>query len=265
MCLAIVLFQTHPDWPLLVAANRDELLARPAVAMTVLSQAGPRIVGGRDLVAGGTWLAVNEHGLVAALTNRPGATRDGSKRSRGELPLALARHVRAEDAVAAFASAHRPADYNPAWLLVGDREALFYVDMTGADATVTRLAPGLHVLENHPYGAPSAKVDHVAAAMRGAEARRGDDVVPFLHGVLSDHTVPAGADLAGWRPAPTWAACVHAGAYGTRSAEIALVPPAGRPHIWVADGPSCVTPLVARNEMNGPSDAPDAGSSRGPT
>ena len=71
VCLLIALFQVVPGAPLIVAANRDELLARPAVTMTVLRPAGPRILGGRDELAGGTWLAVNEHGLVAGLTNRP--------------------------------------------------------------------------------------------------------------------------------------------------------------------------------------------------
>ena len=46
--------------------------------------------GGRDLMAGGTWLAVNDHGVVAGLTNKPAEEgRDPSKRSRGEIPLAL--------------------------------------------------------------------------------------------------------------------------------------------------------------------------------
>src|SRR5947207_1661505 len=93
VCLLIVLSRLRDDIPLVVAANRDELFERPAIPMTVLQDRGPRIVGGRDEKAGGTWLAVNEFGIVAGLTNRP--TLDGpdpSKRSRGELPLACAQH-----------------------------------------------------------------------------------------------------------------------------------------------------------------------------
>ncbi|MFO0751675.1 MAG: NRDE family protein, partial [Myxococcota bacterium] len=191
MCLAIVLHRAHPDWPLVVAANRDELLARPSVTMTVLQEAGPRIHGGKDLLAGGTWLATNEHGVVAALTNRPalaGPAQAGAKRSRGALPLALAQHATAAEAVRAFVAEHRPRDYNPAWLLCGDRDALFYLDMSGDGdaAPVTALGPGLHVLENAPYGAPSPKVDHVAAAMAGATSQRGEALVAFLAGVLGD-------------------------------------------------------------------------------
>src|SRR3954447_10307839 len=124
MCLLIMLVQTHGDFPLVVAGNRDELLERPAVAMSVLRDAGPRVLGGRDELAGGTWLAVNDVGVVAGLTNRP-ATKDPAKRSRGELPIALASHASAAAAVDALVAELRPSDYNPAWLLVGDRDALF--------------------------------------------------------------------------------------------------------------------------------------------
>jgi uncharacterized protein with NRDE domain len=241
MCLAIALAHVHPDYPLVLAANRDELHARPAVALEVLQADGPRIVGGRDLLAGGTWLATNRHGVVAALTNRPGAARQPGLRSRGELPLRLAQHTRADDAVAAFDV--RPGDYNPAWLLVGDRDALHYIDLTGAELATRRLGPGVHVLENQPLGAPSPKVDHVARAVADAPRHRGEALVPFLAAVLADHDVPAGAP-AGPRPPPTWAACVHAGPYGTRSAEIVLVAASGAPRIWSSDGPPCTTPLV---------------------
>ena len=70
MCLLVVLSRVIPGAPLVVAANRDEWLDRPALAMTSLSEA-PRIRGGRDQRAGGTWLATSESGLVAGLTNAP--------------------------------------------------------------------------------------------------------------------------------------------------------------------------------------------------
>lgn len=86
-----MLFGVDPDAPLVVAANRDERLDRPALAMTVLTEGDPRILGGRDEQAGGTWLAVNDRGVVAGLTNRPAPDgADPARRTRGELPLALA-------------------------------------------------------------------------------------------------------------------------------------------------------------------------------
>ena len=134
MCLLMVVSRLDPGVPLVVGANRDERLDRPATAVTVLRESAPRLLGGRDEEAGGTWLAVNEHGVVAGLTNRPSPEgRDPAKRTRGELPLALAAHRDAPSAAADFAARFSPDDYNPAWLLVGDRASLFAIDMTAAE------------------------------------------------------------------------------------------------------------------------------------
>lgn len=179
MCLLVVVHQVLPGVPLVVAANRDERVDRPAQAMAVLSARDPRVLGGRDEVAGGTWLAVNEHGVVAGLTNEPtGEPRDTSRRSRGELPVFLARHRDATRAVEALVASARPSHYNPCWLLVGDRHRLWSVDMTGLSAArdrpvATELGAGVHVLENRPLGAPSSKVDHVRALVAPALAEAG--------------------------------------------------------------------------------------------
>src|ERR1700752_3288225 len=111
------MFGMVPDAPLIVAANRDERLDRPAVPMTVLRERQPRILGGRDELAGGTWLAGHEHGVVAGLTNQPSlGGRDPSKRSRGELPLAFASYASAAEAVRAVPAGLDPARYNPCWM-----------------------------------------------------------------------------------------------------------------------------------------------------
>ena len=248
MCLLIVLAQMHPDIPLIVGANRDELLDRPAQPMTVLRAARPRVLGGRDDLAGGTWLAVNEAGVVAGLTNRPTkAPRDPSKRSRGELPVALACHESAAAAVEAFASSVRPSDYNPAWLLVGDRETLFAIDMTGDERPiVTPLPAGVHILENRPVGTSSPKVNHVRGLLTGVDGLPEAPMVGRLQSILSDHEVPAAlpadheADVDGV-PAQVRAACVHTERYGTRWSCVITVsfdrdhPPTVR----YADGPGC--------------------------
>src|SRR5947207_14524123 len=170
MCLLVVASRMDAATPLLVGANRDEQYDRPAVAISVLRPGPPRVLGGRDLQAGGTWLAVNEHGLVAALTN--GATpeaKDPTKRSRGELPLALSGFADAETAVEHFLHRYHPRDYNRAWLLVGDRQSLIYVDMTGDEEPTARpLPPGLHILGNGPLDTPYVKVSHVRTLVEAA-------------------------------------------------------------------------------------------------
>ena len=102
MCLLIVLHRVYKEAPLLLAANRDEFLARSADPMRVHRKENPRILGGRDEQAGGTWLAVNDRGLFAGLTNHPSSSRLPDKKSRGELPLALAHYKDAKQAVDEF-------------------------------------------------------------------------------------------------------------------------------------------------------------------
>jgi uncharacterized protein with NRDE domain len=265
VCLLIALSGVVPDAPLIVAANRDEFYRRPSVTMTTLRDADPRVLGGRDEVAGGTWLAVNEHGVVAGLTNQPApGGRDLTKRSRGELPLAFAVYSSAEEAVSRVCATLDPAAYNPCWLLVGDRDALFSVGLAGGShPEVERLAPGVHVLENLPIRAPSAKVARVTqlvarervaqAARDGRSAETGESASDALAEVLRDHE-PATELAAGENPArplASTAACVHGEEYGTRSALIVTVPAPqtpvtqtpGAPRLRVADGPPCQVPF----------------------
>lgn len=239
MCLLVVWYQAHPDAPLIVAANRDEWLARPASSMVVLRDSRPRIIGGRDLAAGGTWLATNEHGVVVGLTNRPRTLgHDTTRRSRGEIPVALAAHANAADASRA-ASELRPADYNGCWLLVGDRASLWYVDLTpaaGERARVVALGPGIHVLENVALDEPSEKATRARAAAGAMTSATGGGLPPRIFEMLRSHEMPNG---------PISARCVHGGPYGTRSSQVTIVPPAAsrRPTVYVADGPPCVAPF----------------------
>lgn len=241
MCLLVVLSRVVPEWPLIVAANRDEQYAREADPVGVLREE-PRTLGGRDRLAGGTWLALNEHCVVAALTNQP-MQRFPERRSRGEIPLMLTDAASAAEAVAAFTEVAQPAEFNPCWVLVGDRSALFYLDLTDAVEAV-ELGPGVHVLENRPLAEPSAKVDRVRALLGDVDA---------LRTILADHEItapPEGDDEWSHLVSLASACCVHSDAYGTRSSALIHVPrdPGAPPEMWASDGPSCTNPLepVAR-------------------
>ena len=261
VCLLVFAWQTEPGYPLVVAANRDERLDRPARSLVVLRPSRPRVLGGLDEIAGGTWLAVNDRGVVAGLTNRPApGGRDLTKRSRGELPLMAAERRSADEGVSQLLSAVRPGDYNPAWLLIGDRHVLYYVELAADQApTVRPLGPGIHVLENAALEDSSAKADRVRSLVSSARSEPGD-LWAALPRVLADHTqpeaaagpsvgdgtAPAGVDDPAPRRQATLAACVHTDDYGTRSAALVRVPedPAHLPEMLVADGPPCATPFV---------------------
>ncbi|MBL8251159.1 MAG: NRDE family protein, partial [Candidatus Competibacter sp.] len=68
MCLILIAYRYQPDYPLVVAANRDEFYERPTAALAAWDDA-PHVVAGRDLQAGGTWLGITRTGRFAALTN----------------------------------------------------------------------------------------------------------------------------------------------------------------------------------------------------
>src|SRR5580658_739270 len=115
MCTILLAWRCFPDTPIVLAANRDELIAR-ASAPPGLLHASPWVVGGRDLVAGGTWLAVARGGTICAVTNRhpdsgDPVPPDPSRRSRGEIPLDLLVDV-ADDDVPARLAVLGPGRYN---------------------------------------------------------------------------------------------------------------------------------------------------------
>jgi uncharacterized protein with NRDE domain len=90
MCFILALFQVRPDYPLIVAANREESRARPSLA-PFRWPGDPTVWAGKDGVAGGTWLGVNSVGMLAAITNRRSAVADLSLPSRGQLCLEIVR------------------------------------------------------------------------------------------------------------------------------------------------------------------------------
>jgi uncharacterized protein with NRDE domain len=243
VCLLIVASRVVEGTPLLIAANRDEFLNRPTSPFGTLSLGPPQVLGGRDQQSGGTWLTINGHGVFAGLTNQPlGENKDPTLRSRGELPLALAAHSTAQDAAADFVKRHDPLQYNGCWLLVGDRESLFFIDFTAAtELTAVRLPPGIHILENKALGVPSPKAEHVRQLLGPLEGPP-DAVLKGMIRVLSDHDVP--------EPTPdvpnTSANCIHLDGYGTRSSCVVRCGDDAEqpPQCWVADGPPCTSEWV---------------------
>ena len=245
VCTLAAFVGVFPSWPLVVAANRDELLARPATPPLLLRDASPRAVGGRDLTAGGTWLGVNDAGLVAGILNRRSSSLpDPAARSRGQLCLDLL-GVRGAEEAAARLEAEPAGHYNPFNLLVADRRgALVASQPPGQRPRVTRLEPGLHLLTNLDLNDPTCP--RIAASHRGFAAA-GDTfahdgdvelLVARLQTVLADHATALD-------PRGPGSLCVHMGAYGTRSSSVLLVPAgAAAVRYFHADGPPCRTRLA---------------------
>jgi uncharacterized protein with NRDE domain len=152
MCLLVVAHRTHPDLPLLLLANRDEYRARPAAPLAFW-QDEPAILGGRDLQAGGTWLAFGRDGRWAALTNvRDGEmTRPGSP-SRGELVANYLRDTSSPEQYADSLDAEAYLGFN---LLLGTARDVLYVSNR---APRSWLQPGVHGLSNAAIDTPWPKL-----------------------------------------------------------------------------------------------------------
>lgn len=236
MCTILLAWRVVPGAPIVLAANRDELLDRPTLDPHALLER-PLVVGGQDAQAGGTWLAVRGDGTVAAVTNRRSEFRDPQRRSRGELPLALL--GTSEDAQAeALLDSLRAADYNPFNVLYASSAHAAVAEAHGDGLRLHKLRPGLHVLTVFDLDdRDQPKVEALSARLELAAGAAGDDAVALLRGmedILREHGEPGreGVD----------AACVHLDRYGTVSSSSLLVREDGAITYRYAPGKPCVTP-----------------------
>jgi uncharacterized protein with NRDE domain len=144
MCWIAVLFRVNPHYPLIVAANREESRARPSQA-PFRWPGSPTVWAGRDELAGGTWLGVNATGLLAAVTNRPAASRDAILRSRGLLCLDTLRCDSPESARTFFVDELSRQRFNPFNLLCANHSEGWVGTWQG---DIRDLAPGVHIVSN---------------------------------------------------------------------------------------------------------------------
>lgn len=167
MCLVIFAYRSHPRYPLLLAANRDEFHARPTAPAAFWAEQ-PDLLAGRDLEAGGTWMGITRTGRFAAITNfrDPARTAPG-QRSRGELPLRFLLGVEPPDACLQAISA-RDSDYAGFNLLLGDRGSLWYYSnsLPPAERYPRQLVPGIYGLSNAHLDTPWPKVVTGKSRMR---------------------------------------------------------------------------------------------------
>lgn len=157
MCLIVFAWRTHPSYRLILAGNRDEQYLRPSDSMHWWPDA-PDVLAGRDLQAGGTWLAISRSGRFATVTNyresggeamraRPG------RKSRGEL---VARFVNGGPPPAEYCGGIAGDDYTGFSLLVADRESLWYT--SNRDENRAALDAGVYGLSNASLDTPWPKL-----------------------------------------------------------------------------------------------------------
>ena len=142
MCLIVLAWRVRPDYPLIVAANRDEFHARPA-ARAGFWKDQPSILAGRDLEAGGTWMGVSRSGRFAAVTNYRGGQDANAAESRGAL---VPRFLLGDLPPGKFVSSVNPNSFSGFNLLVADRDELWW--LSNRNGAAKKLEPGFHALGN---------------------------------------------------------------------------------------------------------------------
>ncbi len=238
MCTLAVAWRRYRGLPLVVAANRDERLDRPAVGP--FAWAGERFVAPRDEVAGGTWLGVTSTGLFVGVTNRFGVPRDDARLSRGQLVVEALRQPDAKT-LHRFMAGVSPLAYNAFHLLYADAEAAFVTYSDGERLHQRALEHGVHVVTERSLGGDDReRTERVQLAW----ASFGDEPPPpeSLMTLLRQHG--EGEPLGG--------VCVHVPAfgYGTRSsAVIALPDRSSDARFFWAEGPPCRAPYEDRSGL----------------
>ncbi len=223
MCLIVVALDRHPDFPFVLAGNRDEFHARPTLAAHRWVDR-PGIIAGRDVEKGGTWLGVSARGALATVTNyRDPARRVPDARSRGLLVsdfLDDADPPGADHYVARrVAEGDRHDGFN---LIAADASGVWYGSNRGG---VRRLRNGLHTLSNHLVDTPWPKAERLRRDAARALDATGGALADRLFDALADRTPVADVDLPSTGVPVDWerrlaTAFIVSPEYGTRSSSV---------------------------------------------
>lgn len=229
MCLLVLLHKSIPEYPLIIAANRDEDPERGGEAP---GRWPDGIAAPRDPKSGGTWIGANSHGVVSAITNRAGPPASGPQvKSRGTLPLEALKEK------SAFL-VHRRAERIPGFIfspfnwIYADTEQAFAMEHGGPSDLTVRLRPGIHILSN-VHDLNTANHDAVAQFL-GIDPERDDinAIVSRLKDILGHHAPLLSEDHR---------ICKHEGLPKTVSASIIAIHKTDRKRSrWLYhEGPPC--------------------------
>lgn len=225
MCLILFAYKVHPQYKLLVAANRDEFYGRPTAPVHYWEDA-PDILAGRDLEKMGTWMGITKDGRFAALTNyRNPAEMTEGKRSRGEITAGVLKH---KGSILQYLETLSQKDsiYSGYNLIAGDSNHLYYYSNIGKN--MQELKPGIYGLSNHLLNTEWPKVkkgrDGLSRIIRDLRGDLPEELFALLQSSerAPDHLLPkTGVSLEMERMlSPLF---IKSANYGTRSSTVLLM------------------------------------------
>lgn len=232
MCLLAILWRVVDDAPLLVAANREEAYARPGTVPQLVEDS-VRFIAGLDPTAGGTWLGVNAHGVLVAVTNGWKSAVPPQPRSRGLLVRDLLQSRTAQEATQKAVKELEAQPYAGCNLLCADVKSVNVIQ-AGDWLQVSPLPPGLHVLVNNGRLNDLAQprityTNEWVAAQTHATGEEWLKAFPKLCGQRAKKDIPA--------------ICVRGKEGGTLSSTLVLLrSPLRRSRYLHAQGPPDTTP-----------------------
>ncbi|MEB2399091.1 MAG: NRDE family protein [Alcaligenaceae bacterium] len=231
MCIAYLAIAAHPEWPLFIAANRDEFHARPSRPAAPWPD-HPDIIAGLDLQAQGSWLGLRRDGRFALVTNYrdPASFMPGAP-SRGDLVRRFLTGVAAPGDYARGLESEAPA-YNGFNLIVGDPAGAWYLSNRGS-ASAARLEPGRYVLSNHLLDTPWPKARRLRHALDTLPMAQLDTSLTPIFEILKDTSIADDEDLPDTglpveRERLLSSAFIISPEYGTRCSTIVAVHADGR-------------------------------------
>lgn len=228
MCLVLIGWQQHPDFPLILAGNRDEFHSRPTQDAHEWPDL-PDVFGGRDLQAAGTWLAVHRNGRFGTVTNfRDAETPTAKLRSRGHL---VSDYLKGSTAPLDFLQNVDGPAYGGFNLLLGDGDTLAWLSNRGGSPQI--LPPGIYGLSNALLDSPWHKVVKSKAGLRKLIDENGVNTSALMRLLDDRNKAPANAIDSEHLPFATAHAIsapfIVLPDYGTRSSSVVLKDNAG---VW---------------------------------
>jgi uncharacterized protein with NRDE domain len=230
MCLLVFCYLSNPRYRFIAAANRDEFLSRPTASADYFA-GNEEIVCGRDLLAGGTWLAIGSGERFGALTNyRDPALLQREAPSRGDIILNyLTGTLSAEDYLRGLQHiAHRYNGFN--LVLLDAHGAYYYSNITNK---IMALGPGLYGLSNHLLNSPWPKVERAKELLRPLLVTGQSVEVEEIFATLQDSWRPDDSLLPQTGIGTAWerylsSMFIVAPNYGTRSSSVVTIEHKGR-------------------------------------
>lgn len=224
MCLILFAYNCHPNYRLILAANRDEYYRRSSLPVAYWSEF-PDLLAGRDLEAGGTWLGITRQGRFAALTNyRDPALHNKEALSRGQLVSGYLTGTDSPEDYLAQVKEERDR-YNPFNILVGNREKLYYY--SPLKNRIEEVEPGVHGLSNGFLDTPWPKVIKGKKSLTNILKQQELDARELLKlltdkEIFEDHRLPDTGVGMDWERvlSPIY---IESPDYGTRASTILLL------------------------------------------